>query len=232
MRRDIGLTAVGGWAYSRYPTTLLDRESLFWVMGLTHCILKWWVISEVSTRAVEDHRSGALELILCTPFSNRQLIRGQGQAVIRQFGKPTLVIALADFWFLYLGTMEGYGFSVNPSEWIWIWAGCFLMLPVDLWAITWFSMKSGLTAISANRAIFASVWRILIWPLLLAFVANVWLTGHFTGTPGLYSYRTTYTILFWQAAGIAISIASGMLARRDLPRLIARAAVGRYERTT
>lgn len=226
----IGLAAIWTWAYTRYPATLLDRESLFVVMGLTHGLIKWWVISEVCTRAVEDNRSGAFELLLCTPMSSREMIRGQGVAVRKQFGKPMIVVVLADLLFLYLGTYQGYGLSVSPGEWIWVWTGCFLMLPADVWAITWFAMQSGLKSRSANRAIFVVLWRILVLPLLAAAGSFVLFSGVFTGRPMFVYWSAAHTILCWQAAGLAISLASGVAAKRRLAGLINDAAVSRFDR--
>ena len=61
---------------------------------ILHTGLKIWMVGEASRRFVEDRRNNAMEFLLSTPLNERQIIRGQWQALLRQFLWPIVAVLL------------------------------------------------------------------------------------------------------------------------------------------
>jgi hypothetical protein len=76
----------------------MDAGTLWFdpVTGITlalifNCTLKAWIALEAGQQLAEDQKAGALELLLPTPLTERDILRGQFLALRRQFLKPLLV---------------------------------------------------------------------------------------------------------------------------------------------
>src|SRR5207249_519128 len=69
-----------------------------------HLLLKFLVTAEACRRFNEDKRSGALELILCTPLKVQSLIRGQSTKIFQVFTFPVLAVGILN---LILGPIFG-----------------------------------------------------------------------------------------------------------------------------
>jgi len=160
---------------------LFENERLFdepndivWA-SVVHFIFKVWVASEACRCFAEDRRSGALELLLTTPLGVNQIVRGQRKALWRQFAAPVAAVLLVDLLFLnramsYIANREDrQGFIL-----FYLIEGAFFVF--DMYAISWFSMRLGLTGRKPIRIIMLSFW----WTVLL---------------PGLVSFVTTYAYL-------------------------------------
>lgn len=127
-------------------------------------IIKCWAGVEAARRFGEERRSGALELLLCTPLSVREILRGQMQSLRRQFFWPAFVLLL--LWFLFLATLiprwgaSGFGFQVLMI------LGTMVLLVLDLYALCWLGMWKGLNSRFVSRAILANLLTILLLPCL------------------------------------------------------------------
>jgi hypothetical protein len=63
---------IWAWGYRSYGTEMFGGPSWFLILPiaiLIHVILAAWVVAETSVRLIEDRRSGALELLLCTSLT-------------------------------------------------------------------------------------------------------------------------------------------------------------------
>lgn len=232
-----GLGVVWVWAYLKFPEMMLDDDAILLVMIIAHGLLKWWVASEVCSRSVEDQRSGALELLLCTPFSLKSMISGMGWAVLRQFGVPLVLVVLCDalmLYFMQARTGNSYFFIFydwSPAPFC---KASLFLLPLDLWAITWLAMRNGFQSSSVNRAMGMTVFRILFLPYLLAIAV------YYLVLVGMHMamYRRGTTILWgqhglyysWLFCCVVIPLTSGWLSRRRLAATILKASVGRFTR--
>ncbi len=63
-----------------------------WIGGLFILMLYLWAASQACRFFVEARRSGLLELLLATPLSERQIVAGNWQALLRMFGLPVLLL--------------------------------------------------------------------------------------------------------------------------------------------
>jgi len=100
-----------------------------------------WAASQGGRFFVQARHSGLLELLLVTPVSDRQLVRGQWRAILRQFGLPIIILTV----------LAGTGAWFSQIAWQRI----FSMMP----AITATTSASGGTnsAISSNTAVSRTV---------------------------------------------------------------------------
>src|SRR5205085_2319460 len=60
-------------------------------------VLKMLVAVQASRFFIEARHSGALEVLLCTPLKNRDIIKGQFLALKRLFGWPLAAFVLLNF---------------------------------------------------------------------------------------------------------------------------------------
>jgi hypothetical protein len=89
----IALLTVGGFVTVLIGT--VPKESWIvwnWIGGLFILIIYLWAASQACRFFVEARRSGLLELLLATPLSQKQIVAGQWQALLRLFGLPVLLL--------------------------------------------------------------------------------------------------------------------------------------------
>ncbi|HKQ40325.1 MAG TPA: ABC transporter permease subunit, partial [Verrucomicrobiae bacterium] len=98
------LLVIGGalwaWGLLKYPRTWKDEVTFVFSGMLTHAVLKVWLATEATRQLGMDRRSGALELLLSTPITIRQIVHGQLLSLWRQFGPPSVVVLISDLIFL------------------------------------------------------------------------------------------------------------------------------------
>ena len=87
-----------------------------------HSILKYWVAAEACRRFTLDRRSGALELLVSTPMTVREILGGQLFALLKQFALPVMVVVLADIIFPFSHRTD--------DDWVLLWiAGITILWP-------------------------------------------------------------------------------------------------------
>jgi len=139
-------------------------------------LLKIIVASQASRFFVESRKSGALELLLCTPLRNREIIRGQWLALRRLFLWPLAIFVLLNLTpiiFLIARAVPGANLGQTFASLIGVLAlNCWftLGLVVDIFTIGWVGMWLGLTA---KKPDLAPVWTILFVLILPSFVCGV-----------------------------------------------------------
>lgn len=148
-----------GWSGPLAPFTLIW---FFTGLGL-HALTLYYAGMVASQRVAEDRQSGALELVLCAPVSERVLARGLWLAYARRMLFPTAAATLAHLFFIWLGATLLV--LVAPAE-----------LPTGL-STAQFVWNAWLDQWSLGRRVdwsFAIVLRILL--LALAQFALLWIT--------------------------------------------------------
>jgi ABC-type transport system involved in multi-copper enzyme maturation permease subunit len=147
-----------------------EPNDILWACVL-HFIFKVWVASEACRCFAEDRRSGALELLLTTPLSEEQIVRGQRKALWRQFAPPVAAVLLLDL--LFLNRALRYEASRGDSQGfilLYLVAGAFFVM--DMYAMSWLSMRLGLTGRKPVRIIMLSFW----WAILLPGIVSIVIT--------------------------------------------------------
>lgn len=186
------LTIIGTWIYFEYSVAFY--ESALLLVFTVQVLFKVWLTGETCNRWIEDRQSNALELLLCTPLRTKQIVRGQGMALLRQFGWPVAgVMGLTVLAWVGIARTSGLG-SLAQGGRTWL----VISIPVliaDLIALRWVGLWNGLTARSLNRAVIFTLGRVLFlrWPIYLAITgvasAGAWIgfgTFGLMGHPGVW----------------------------------------------
>ncbi len=227
VRMVLGLLACG-WVYGLVK---LRREWLnpgvYIVTALVlNALVKVWFASEAGRQFALDREQGALELLLSTPLSVRDILRGQRLALQRQFLGPALLV-LALFLVFMRATAPDAGMPDSERRsWFLFWTGAMVMFGADLAAMYWVGMWQGLTAKKANRVAGSTIARILVLPWVGMGVAalGTTLTGMTGGfEPGPNSYE-----FIWLAFGLGTDLFFGSFARHKLLSEFRLAASQRY----
>lgn len=164
---------VGLW---RSPRSWFDEGAYFFTAIVAHSVIKLWMATQACRRFGEDRRSGALELMLSTPLSVDEILRGQLLALRHQFQRPVMLILLVDVLFIIGCIHREYTINYwrNAADPNWTTTFTFLagmlMLVVDAYAIVWAGMWTGLTSRHANRAAIAVFARVVALPWLAYFL--------------------------------------------------------------
>jgi len=140
--------------------------AIFFAYGL-HFLIKGLVAIQSARRLSEDRRSGALELLLCTPLPPACIIEGQRRVLRRQFKwllAGLLLVNLALAWFL----LPRRPFDMSDKDaaiFISFFLGGIPLLWVDFNAIGWVGMWMGLRGLPPSRAALNVFARIMAPPL-------------------------------------------------------------------
>ncbi|MBI3876020.1 MAG: ABC transporter permease subunit [Verrucomicrobia bacterium] len=92
----LAFVTVWMWNFKTNPWRCLQEENVV-LSGLSlHYGLLVWIAFQAANRFVEDRRGGALELLLATPVSVEEILRGRMAALRRQFGWPIIAVLAFD----------------------------------------------------------------------------------------------------------------------------------------
>jgi ABC-type transport system involved in multi-copper enzyme maturation permease subunit len=226
----LGLVACGWvWGLARSGRDWLDEMTYVLTGLLLNLLIKVWFALEAGRPLAEDRRQGAFELLLSTPLTVTDILRGQLLALKRQFLGPVLAVLLVFFLFATAAASDTLS-QQEPQDrilWVLFWAAAMVMLVADLVALYWVGMWSGLTARNSTRAAAANLGRILALPwIALGFgvlVASVvWSNADDTQVLKLF-------LGLWFGLGLAADLGFGAWARHRLVTDFRLAATRRYE---
>ncbi len=203
------------------PRDWKDEAAYLATAVIVHTIFKFWVVTEACRRFSLDRQSGALELILSTPLSVKEIVRGQILGLERQFAVPVFTILLVDFVFLMAGRHDGYL--------VWAWIAGMVVFLADVVTLSWLGMWRGLNSRRPNRAAAASLVRILFlpWMVFLLFVTLSVLFDSFGRRSGVWESKAP--IFIWMALSLVFAALFGLPARRKLITRFREVATQRFE---
>jgi hypothetical protein len=212
------------WGLFKYTNEWFHEGIYITTALLLNTMLKGWVASEAARQLTEDRRIGALELLLSTPLSVREILTGQRLALQRQFLGPVVVVLCAEFLMWTAGRDSAVG---DSSEWGSLWIAGMTMLVADLVALYWVGMWLGLSARNPKRAFSGAVMRVLVLPWI-AFGAFLMLIA--VSAPGTRSGTGWEELLgTWLVLGLATDLGFGLHARFKLLTEFRHIATRRYQ---
>ena len=115
-----------------------------------HGAMKCWIAFAVVNRLAEDRRSGALDLLLSTRLTDREILVGQWRALARQFAAPAAMVLLADM-FLCRVELRAAGSSEHDFIML-VFASRGLMLALDAVALAWLGPWIAVSTRHPNQA--------------------------------------------------------------------------------
>jgi ABC-type Na+ efflux pump permease subunit len=119
---------------------------------------------EAGRRLGADRKSGALELLLSTPLRVDDILRGQGLALLRQFGVAVALVCAVDFLFLGLGFKR---FNDGAGVWVAVWLAGIAMFVFDLITLALLTMWLSLTSPKSTHASGTAIVRVCVVPWLI-----------------------------------------------------------------
>jgi ABC-type Na+ efflux pump permease subunit len=150
--------AIGIWENGRQ---WFDPAVYIMTALCAHTLFKGWVAIEASKRLSSDRRSGALELLLSTPLSVQEILRGQWLALRRQFGPAIALVVLVDALFLIAGLHDVHG---EQGEWIFVWVAGISVFLLDLVALALVSMWLSLSSRKSGQAGISALVLVCVLP--------------------------------------------------------------------
>jgi len=218
------VACVWAWGILKYTDDWLNEGIYVATALLLNAMLKGWVASESARQLTEDRRIGALELLLSTALSVREILTGQRLALQRQFLGPVVVVLCAEFlmWTAGSGSVGG-----NSSEWRSLWITGMMMLIADLAALYWVGMWQGLSARNPKRAFSAAIMRILVLPWIAFGAFLMFIAVSPSGTRGGMGWDELLGT--WFVLGLAADLGFGLHARQKLLTEFRLMATQRYQ---
>ena len=222
----LGLVTCGwAWGIAKFHREWFMQGTYMMTGLLLNMIMKGWFASEVGRQFTEDRKTGALELLLSTPLTVRDILRGQLLALMRQFLGPLVVVLLAGCLFMAASFSDADAVSEH-SLWVSIWIGGMVMLVADLAALYWVGMWQGISARNPNRAASGSVTRILVLPTVT--FGLVMLLASLIPRSGRLDPTWKFFVGWWFGLGLAADIGFGAWARHKLLTEFRLVAAQRY----
>jgi ABC-type transport system involved in cytochrome c biogenesis permease component len=222
------LGAVGllwAWGLWRHPHDWKDEWAYFWTGLIMGTVIKCWLGSEACRRFGADRKSGALELLLSTPLSVKEIIHGQLLALWKQFAAPAAVVLIADFLFLMSKRQN--------SGWAWMCVAGMIVFVADLIALSWLGMWLGLRSRHAHRAAAGALVRVLVLPwILMAILLLVFALSNAYGRIRAWTgadWEGKIFLLSWLVIGLSIAAIFGLRARQKLLTQFREVATQRFE---
>jgi hypothetical protein len=226
----LGLLACGwAWGLAKYHHDWLILPTYVMTAIVLNLVIKIWFASEAGRQLAEDRKNGALELLLSTPLSVRDILRGQMLALRRQFLGPVIVVLVV--WGLFMRASLSESMSTEDRDTtICFWLAVMAILIPDLIALYWVGLWQGLTAKNPNRVAGASATRILALPwVILALICMV-MSMAWMVVRQQTDFGPTSVIGLWFGLGLATDIGFAVWSRHKLLTEFRLAAERRYSK--
>jgi ABC-type transport system involved in multi-copper enzyme maturation permease subunit len=215
------------WILIQFTDLLYDLGVALAILFLIHLTFKLWTASEVCSRLIQDRRSGALELLLSSPLSVREIARGQTLALRRIFFRPVSVLILAEIVLMHRMLNQPRS-MVNDPTIIWSFIAAITTLIVDLWALKWVGLWLSLRGKSIERVLLGTTARVMAlpWLLFIAFAGLMLASQILTGQRG---FGGTEALRSWWLISIGAALAFALPARFRFLRSFREEATRRFD---
>lgn len=215
------------WGYVEWREDWLGAPTAFLTAIVLHSTIKMWIVSEITRRFMDMRRDNALELILCAPFSIKEILAGQWMAFRRLFRSPICLILLVDVLMFWMAWRE----SQQPDEKEAVLA-CFLagmiMFVVDAFALGWVGLWMGLSQKQIKKAGSATINRILVLPWII-FLMSVMLFASIADPLTRNGLSPSFAVGWWFILGLAVDLFFATTAFRKLHSEFRTLAMQRYQ---
>jgi ABC-type Na+ efflux pump permease subunit len=221
------LASVGAivlWAYWGLRIRGVDWEPVIMVSFFLNWFFKHWLANAACYAFSTDRDRGALELLLCTPLTIRDVLRGHWLSLRRVFLAPVLTLLVVEL-FLF-GTALATD-TVNRLDLPWFlplmfMAGIILFV-ADLFALVWVGWWAGVVSKNASSAVSSTYVRLMILPWLMVATGSV--LSYLLYAEGAHA---TVALVMWVGSSLWLDWFFARRARWRLLTDLRGAAVERY----
>ncbi len=183
----------------------LDETTFVATAFLLNSTFKLWITLEAGHRLGEDRRSGAFELLLATPLTVGDILKGQWLALRRQFLKPLLlVIALESVFVIVVH-------RIHKFDALTLAAGL-LVLPLDIVTLVWVSMAAALQSKGPTQSTVIAVTRILLLPWVLFGLLHATIAAFYWLSLVEWNPNERVELAQWLGISVAVDLAFGLRA--------------------
>lgn len=216
-----------GWGFYEFGEDWFNPGVYVTTGLLVGATMKGYIGAEAGRRLLEDRKSGAMELLLSTPLSVREILHGQRLALQRQFLPPVLMMLAVDCLMLYAGLNDS-SVRGDPDFWVWMWVAGIAVFVADVMALYWFGMWSGLSVRNPKKAFGAAIVPVLALPWIGMGVVLTFLEL----MP--YEFRRHFRwdgfpLLLWTGLSFVTDCALGIFGRYKLLKDFRGVAAQRYQ---
>lgn len=190
--------------------------------------MKAWIGAEAGRRLIEDRKNGALELLLSTPLTVEDILRGQRLALQRQFLRPGLVLLGAVGLMAFAGENSSEFNNGERTYWYWTWAAGLLMLGADVVALYWLGLWTGLAVKNSRHAFGAAIVPVLGLPWIAIALLATLINFLPQETQRMFNWEG-WPLLMWFGFGILTDVGFGGWARHKLLTEFRVIAAQRYQ---
>lgn len=216
----LGLLGCGwAWGAAKYHRDWLMTPMFILTAIVLNLVIKIWVAAEVGRQLAEDRKNGTLELLLSTPLTVPDILRGQMLALLRQFLGPVLTVVVIWVVLLLASVARSRVDSVNGDDFasmIWFWVALMAMLVPDLLALHWVGLWQALTAKHPGRVAGGAAGRILVLPWALLLITGMTLPVISAVDPYQNDLGPKFFISLWLVSGLMADIGFGLWSKRKL----------------
>ena len=187
----------------------LDEATFVATAVVLNSAFKLWITLEAGQRLGEDRRSGAFELLLATPLTVGDILRGQLLALRRQFLKPLLLVIVVE------SVFTAVLYPIHKFE-VLIITALLLVLPFDIAALAWVAMCAALRSKSQTQATVVAVSRILILPWVIFGILHATTAALYWLTLLPWEPNKRGEVAQWFGISVAVDLIFGLQAWRSL----------------
>ncbi|MBI4327334.1 MAG: hypothetical protein HY674_19035 [Chloroflexi bacterium] len=200
------------WLALKYRADMLNSVVYTVTAFCLHSLIKCWIILEACQPLSEAKRTGALELILCTPLKVEDILEGHFRALRRQFGGAITLIVIADLAMMLAGLHDPS--TEEESLWLLACAAWILMFVADAFTVSWVGIWLGLKAKKAYQASTQTLFRVLVLPWMV--FITVFITVNFVDRRGGIDLSSNVWLAVWFGIGMLNNWIFFTSARRNL----------------
>lgn len=220
------LGAIGLWSCWQVRPRAVQFEPLIFISFFVNWFYKHWIANTACSAFSTDRDIGAMELLLCTPLTIRDVLRGHALALRRQFLAPVLTLVSVEL-VLYALAWRTDLMHRGSEQWIlpMIFMCSLVVFVADIFAAVWVGWWAGVVSKSASSASSMVYVRVMLlpWAVVFAGVIPMGLLFNLTNV-GL----GPAAVFLWVAASLCADWFFARSARRKLLTELRAAAVERY----
>ncbi len=206
------MAGLAAWATLKFDARWSEHRLVLSTCWLLHLIFKTWVSSQSACAFSADRDRGALELLLSTPLTTDELLRGHWLGLKRLFAAPIgLFLAVEFVWISYALARDTDTPEGGRVFWACMHTANIIVFLVDLWALGWVALWLGTRAKNGAESAWKAQFRLLTAPWLGVMGVTVALNLLFDRQASF-----PWTVGLWVAISLPLSIVSGRRARAEL----------------